>query len=226
MRRRKRRRRKQNTTSVFTFTSYMPKTRKAKKRAKKVQAQNVQTEKLNNENDGFESSNGSSPFENMTEQEVLRDMDIHYNWDSDTKRFNTMMDRKFIKSLNEYNKIMSIYQSDIYVKLKELGYSDSYQIRDLVQSFDSNISAKDLEYALLSLIDTLKLQQTYNTEQIREAMDLGFSFKDAVYLTESDRVDEIKADNALLEIRDRLNALLETREIRKELEIELRSERW
>lgn len=219
MARRKRHRRRKQNNDIFTFMSFMPRGRKAKKKFKK----SVQAEKLNN---GFEKAE-STPFDkNSSVDKVVEDMQIRYNLTTDEKRFNTMMKKGFIDSLYEYNKIMAIYQSDVYVMLKELGYSDSYQIRDLVQSFDNNINSTDLEYALLSLIDTLKLQQTYNTAQIREAMDLGFSFDDAVYLTQDDVVSEITPENSLLELRDRLNALLETRSIRKQLTDELRRRNW
>lgn len=223
-RRRKRRRRKQS--QQFSFTSYLPKGRKAKKRAQK--AQRVQAEKLNNE---FETVN-ETPFNTIdvstskSEQKVVQDMMLRYNLTSDEKKYNTMLERGFVNSLNEYSKILAIYQSPVYQMLKENGYSDSYQIRDLVQSFGNNISSTDLEYALLGLIESLKLQQDYNTKLIRDAMELGFSFDDAVYLTQDDKIGEIKASESLLEIRDRLNALLETRQIRYELAQELRNERW
>lgn len=217
--RKRRRKRKQS----FMFTSVLPRGRKAKKKARKLLI--AQAEKLNN---GFESVT-ETPFDVSTskqESDIVREMQIQYNVTSDEKRYRTMYERGFISSQDEYNKIMSIYQSPIYQMLKEQGYSDSHQIRDLIQSFGSLITASDIEKALLSVIETLKLQQTYNIQQIREAMDLGFTFDEAVYLTESDRIDEIQPEESLLEIRDRLNALLETRDIRLRLEDELRNERW
>lgn len=241
MARRRKRYRRRRQFNTFSFTSSLPKGRKAKKKAQK-KARSDQAEKLNNKQEqtqsmgdvlkdafGFEDVElKDTPFGKSfdTETQAVNDMQLRYNYDSDEKRFMTMQQKGYIQSLYEYNKLMSIYQSDVYVKLKELGYSDSHQIMDLIQSFDNNISATDIENALLSLIDELKLQQNYNTAQIREAMELGFSFDDAVYLTESDRVDEIKPEDSLIEIRDRLSALLETREIRKQLADELRKEKW
>lgn len=226
MARRRRRYRRRKQSNIFSFTSSLPKGRKAKKKAQK--ARNAQTEKLNSEQFGFENVDiEETPFGSFdTETDIVNDMKFRYNFDSDEKRFMTMQQKGYIQSLYEYNKLMGIYQSDVYVKLKELGYSDSHQIMDLIQSFDNNISATDIENALLSLIDELKLQQNYNTAQIREAMELGFSFDDAVYLTENDRVEEIKPEDSLIAIRDRLSALLETREIRKQLADELRREKW
>lgn len=219
---RKRRRVRRRKNNTFAFTSSLPKGRKAKKKA--LKAQNAQAEKLNNVAEGFENAE-TNPFDEK--QNIIDDIKEKYNGLSgDEKRFNTFIKKGYADSLYQYNKLMGIYQSDVYVKLKELGYSDSHQIMDLIQSFDDDISAEDLENALLSLTDELKLQQMYNTQQIREAMDLGFTFDEAVYLTENDRVDEIKPEESLLAIRDRLSALLETRAIRKQLADELRNERW
>lgn len=221
--RRRRHRRKKYVQRIITFSSNLPKVRRANKR----RAKSGQAKKLNN--DGFIQANEPTPFDEVStskqESEIVQDMMLRY-LSSDEKRYRTMLENKFVSSLNEYNKIMAIYQSPIYQMLKETGYSDSHQIRDLVQSFGSNISSTDLEYALISLMDELKLQQTYNIQQIKDAMDLGFSFEDAIFLTESDRVNEIKPEESLLEVRDRLEALLETRQIRYELEQELRAERW
>lgn len=213
-RRRRRKRIKRSVSLSFTSTGLGKKKDRVKHRRNKSQT-------------GFETTN-ESPFdsEEVSTSKVVENMQIRYNLTSDEKRFRTMSERGFINSQEEYDKLIAIYQSDVYHMLQEQGYSDSHQIRDLIQSYDSLITARDIENALLGLIDELKLEQTYNTKVIRDAMDLGFTFDEAVYLTEQDRTIETKQDESLLAIRDRLDALLETKEIRYQLMQELEEEEW
>lgn len=135
-----------------------------------------------------------------TEAEALEDMQSHFNEDeeerrrryeeADKKREKTFHER-YKTSQKQYQNIRDIFGIEAYQRLHEAFQLDSYQMLDIILGLPSNVSAEDIEYALNQLWDDLGATgngaRLLDEDAIIEAMDMGFSYEEAIYLTQVDR---------------------------------------
>ena len=175
----------------------------------------------NNNTDIFQDVLNYNPFDEPEINEVIQEMQLDYNMTSEQKRQRTFNER-FGASENDYDIITNVLGSEIYQLLKESGYLDSAQIIDEITSFDFGLSPQLVERALLDLISDINSVETSNIRLIKQAMDLGFSLEDAIYLTENDLQQEIEPAQGIVELRDRIMQQLELTEQQNSLMSELR----
>lgn len=135
-----------------------------------------------------------------TEDEAIADMQSEFNYDeeerrrryeeADRKRQQTFHE-KYNTSSQEYQTIRDIFGTEAYQRLHEAFQLDSHQMMETILGLPSRMSAKDIEIALNQLWDDLGASgngaRLLNEDAIIEAMELGFSYEEAVYLTQGDR---------------------------------------
>ena len=195
-----------------------------RKRERQIE-QTMEADAFSGSSDIFQDVLDYNPFDTHSisdnESQALRDMQLDYTLTSEQKRRKTLNER-YGADNNQYDIITSILGSDIYQLLKESQYLDSAQFIDEILSFDYGISPQIVERALLDLITDINQIESGNVRTIKEAMDLGFSLEDAIYLTQEDVQQEIEPAQGIVELRDRIMEQLELSEQQTNLMQELR----
>lgn len=124
-----------------------------------------------------------TPFDNESNDYIGYD-------DTDTKRGNTFR-QKYGTTNSQYERMRDVFNSDTYQTLKELYKFDSHQLMDTIMHIPSDVSTEDIEYALIQLLnDIYKTNggaRFYNSDDIYAAMEMGFTYEEALYLTQTDR---------------------------------------
>lgn len=178
-----------------------------RERRRRQALERIRDEYLESENN-FESLQDfeeatNTPFDDFDVEtdEVIHDMQDEFNGQdngnnqSDWRR---RADERRRRTFNEnwhttdlqYDTISHFLGSDLYQKLKELYNYDSHQFRETIMGFDADVSDEDIEIALVQLIhdlDTHNGVSLLNQEAITEAMNMGFTYEEAVELTQQDR---------------------------------------
>lgn len=165
----------------------------------------------------------NSEYQNFTDQfnkeyaqSILKQQQIRFNLTSDEKRRNTFQEKYGIFG-NDYDILTSILGSDLFHELVESKHLDSTQIMDLVSDYSGSVTAEQIEKSLLNLISGIN-KEYYNTVNvIREAMDMGFTFNEAVYLTEQDRTEDYAPVKGLSQLKDLLEKELSNSKSRENI---------
>ena len=199
--------------------------RQERRKRERQMEQTLELDAFSGSSDIFQNALDYNPFDTPSisdnESQALRDMQLDYSLTSEQKRQKTFNER-YGANNNQYDIITSILGSDIYQLLKESQYLDSAQFIDEILSFDYEISPQIVERALLDLITDINQIESGNLRTIKEAMDLGFSLEDAIYLTQEDVHQEIEPAQGIVELRDRIMEQLELSEQQTNLMQELR----
>lgn len=141
---------------------------------------------LNNPFDDFDVETPPRDFDNA--DKATEDMKRRY-MTSDEKRRNKFKE-KYGTTDSQYDALIRILGSDTYRLLKEIYEYDSHQFRETVMSFSDDLTAEDIENALNELLNDLRRTggaKILNEDAIVEAMEMGFSYDEAVLLTQQDR---------------------------------------
>lgn len=134
------------------------------------------------------------------ESEAVEDMQRTFNVDeeerrrryeeADRKRQSTFNER-YGTSQGQYQNIRDIFGTDVYAKLHEVFKLDSHQMMEIILGLPSDISSKDIEFALEQLWKDLGATgsgaRLLDEDAIIEAMEMGFSYEEAIFLTQPDR---------------------------------------
>lgn len=145
----------------------------------------------------------NTPFDDFDVEtdDVVRNMQDEFNG-QDTEDNNSdwrqRAERNRRRTFNEnwgttdsqYDTISHFLGSEIYQKLKEIYEYDSHQFRQTLMGFGSDVSDEDIEVALTQLLLDLEINggvRLLNEDAIIEAMEMGFTYEEAVELTQQDR---------------------------------------
>lgn len=134
------------------------------------------------------------------ESEAVEDMQRTFNVDeeerrrryeeADRKRQATFNER-YNTSQSQYQNIRDIFGTDVYAKLHETFKLDSNQMMEIILGLPSDVSSKDIEFALEQLWKDLGVTgngaRILNEDAIIAAIEMGFSYEEAIFLTQSDR---------------------------------------
>lgn len=136
---------------------------------------------------GFTSVGNDNPFENTkvaknaSENARIR---MQRRFNSELRRKNTFASDPNIAITKGYDATVSILGSALFRQIKESTTFDSYQLIDLVKTFDEDIDATVIEHALSSLVDEMTLPTYVNINSIQEALDAGFDIDEAIEYAE------------------------------------------
>lgn len=180
---------------------------------------------------GFDKVDGLTPFDkefnseyqNFTDQfnkeyakSILKQQQIRFNLTSEDKRRNTFQEKYGIFG-KDYDILTSILGSDLFRELVESKHLDSTQIMDLVSDYSGSVTAEQIEKSLLNLISGINKEYSNTVNVIRDAMDMGFTFDEAVYLTEQDRTENYAPVKGLSQLKDLLEKELSNSKSRENI---------
>lgn len=158
-------------------------------------------------------------------QKVVAEMQDRFNKEpevesvSDKKRRATFAEEYGIIG-DEYGNLVKTLGGNLFHMLKESTHLDSSQIMDVVHDYNGYANAKDIEHALLTLIAKINSEYAYSVEIIQDAMQLGFSLDDALYLTKSDvprDFEPIKGVSALRDIIESEVGIKEKKQLKEKI---------
>lgn len=214
---------------VSTTPSINRKKNRSGIRKKRRKSLKVRNDKFSVKKKGFEKVNELTPFDiefdlespTFTDQfnkeyaqSILKQQRIRFNLTSDDKRRNTFQEKYGIFG-NDYDILTSILGSDLFRELSESKHLDSTQIMDLVSDYSGNVTAEQIEKSLLNLISGINKEYSNTVNVIRDAMNMGFSFDESVYLTEQDMTDEYAPVKGLSQLKDLLEKELSNSQSRE-----------
>lgn len=146
--------------------------------------------------DAFEDA-FDNPFDDIQSvEDIVKDMQETYNTDearkreAERKRKATFREKYGVGS-KSYDKITDLFGSDIWQRLHEIYQYDSSDFLDLILELPSNLTSADIEIAMQMLWKDLASYggsaSLLDEDSIIEALELGFSLEEAIYLTQSER---------------------------------------
>lgn len=110
--------------------------------------------------------------------------------DAEEKRKKTYREKHGVNEQN-YNRITDMFGTDVWQRLHEIYQYDSTQFMDLIISLPENVTSVEIEYAMeqlwTDLVATGGGSRVLDEDAIIEAMELGFSYEEAIFLTQNER---------------------------------------
>lgn len=126
---------------------------------------------------GWKRIKGSTPFDN--EADALRHMQETYNKWGNKTRYQAFK-KKGVKDFQTYETIVNILGNKNFIKLKEGRYLDSTQLIDLIKKSSVKATEKEIENALLNMINRLNHVQQEKDKAMNDALEAGFSASEAL----------------------------------------------
>lgn len=126
---------------------------------------------------GWKYIKGNTPFDN--EADALRHMQETYNKWGNKTRYQAFK-KKGVKNFQTYETIVNILGNKNFIKLKEGRYLDSTQLIDLIKKSSVKATEKEIENALLNMINRLNNIQDEKDKAMNEALEAGFSASEAL----------------------------------------------
>lgn len=163
------------------------------------------------------------------ESEAVEDMQRTFNVDEEERRRRyEEADRKRQETFREnykttssqYSNIRDIFGTDVYAKLHEAFKLDSNQMMEIIMGLPSDVSSKDIEFAMEQLWKDLGATgngaRLLDDDAIIQAMEMGFSYEEAIFLTQPDReYAPISEHNIAVAIDDYIRSHLAQQEMER-----------